>query len=140
MCGGQVLTKEIHNKFEAKFSVPIFEGYGLTETTSFSCINRYPKNKRVFGSIGKELITNKMDILDTKTMTKNLMKKVKFVLKDTMLLVITSNYRLKILNLSRKVGLKVEISVGKINWKFFLWWKKRLFNYKRRRKYISIRN
>jgi len=70
LCGGQVLTKEIHNKFEAKFSVPIFEGYGLTETTSFSCINRYPKNKRVFGSIGKELITNKMDILDTKTMTK----------------------------------------------------------------------
>ena len=70
LCGGQVLTREIHNKFEAKFSVPIFEGYGLTETTSFSCINRYPKNKRVFGSIGKELITNEMDILDPKTMAK----------------------------------------------------------------------
>ena len=51
-----------------KFSVPIFEGYGLTETTSFSCINRYPSNKRLLGSIGKELITNKMDILDPKTM------------------------------------------------------------------------
>lgn len=68
LCGGQVLTKEIHNKFEMKFSVPIFEGYGLTETTSFSCINRYPSNKRLLGSIGKELITNKMDILDPKTM------------------------------------------------------------------------
>ena len=70
LCGGQILTKEIHKRFEKKFSVPIFEGYGLTETTSFSCINRYPPNKRVLGSIGKELITNKMEIYNTKNMIK----------------------------------------------------------------------
>ncbi len=71
LCGGQVLTKEIHKKFEKKFSVPIFEGYGLTETTSFSCINKFPSNRRVLGSIGKELPTNKMEILNPKNMKKN---------------------------------------------------------------------
>ena len=35
--------KEILNKFEKRFNVPIYEGYGLTETTSFSCINKFPK-------------------------------------------------------------------------------------------------
>ena len=70
LCGGQILTKEIHKKFEKKFSVSIFEGYGLTETTSFSCINRYPSSKRVVGSIGKELITNKMEIFDPKSLSK----------------------------------------------------------------------
>ncbi len=68
LCGGQVLTKEIHKKFEKKFSVPIFEGYGLTETTSFSCINRFPSKRRVLGSIGKELSTNRMEILDPRSM------------------------------------------------------------------------
>ena len=70
LCGGQVLTKEIHKKFEKKFSVPIFEGYGLTETTSFSCINKFPSNRRVLGSIGKELPTNKMEIFNPKNMKK----------------------------------------------------------------------
>ncbi len=67
LCGGQILTSEILNKFEKRFKVPIFEGYGLTETTSFSCINKYPKNKRVSGSIGKSLVVNEMKILDPKS-------------------------------------------------------------------------
>ena len=50
--------------FERRFNVPIFEGYGLTETTSFSCINDFPANKRKNGSVGKPLITNEMAILD----------------------------------------------------------------------------
>ena len=35
LCGGQALTKTAQEKFESRFGVPIFEGYGLTETTSF---------------------------------------------------------------------------------------------------------
>ncbi|WP_428326212.1 class I adenylate-forming enzyme family protein [Nitrosopumilus sp.] len=66
LCGGQVLTRTVQNEFEKRFFVPIFEGYGLTETTSFSCINNYPAEKRKFGSIGKALLTNEMEILDEK--------------------------------------------------------------------------
>jgi len=64
LCGGQVLTKSVQDEFESRFSVPIFEGYGLTETTSFSCINDFPAKKRKVGSIGKQLPTNEMTILD----------------------------------------------------------------------------
>ena len=64
LCGGQKLTNTIQKKFEDRFNVPIFEGYGLTETTSFSCINDFPANKRKSGSVGKPLITNEMAILD----------------------------------------------------------------------------
>jgi len=64
LCGGQVLTRTVQKEFEKRFTVPIFEGYGLTETTSFSCINDYPAEKRKFGSIGKPLLTNEMEILD----------------------------------------------------------------------------
>ena len=64
LCGGQVLTKSVQDEFESRFNVPIFEGYGLTETTSFSCINDYPANNRKMGSIGKQLPTNEMAILD----------------------------------------------------------------------------
>lgn len=64
LCGGQVLTRSVQDEFESRFRVPIFEGYGLTETTSFSCINDYPDEKRKTGSIGKPLPTNEMTILD----------------------------------------------------------------------------
>lgn len=64
LCGGQVLTRSVKDEFESRFNVPIFEGYGLTETTSFSCINDYPADKRKIGSIGKPLPTNEMTILD----------------------------------------------------------------------------
>ena len=64
LCGGQVLTRSVQDEFESRFGVPIFEGYGLTETTSFSCINDFPADKRKTGSIGKPLPTNEMAILD----------------------------------------------------------------------------
>ena len=64
LCGGQVLTRSVQNEFEKRFNVPIFEGYGLTETTSFSCINNYPAEKRRIGSIGKPLPTNEMSIMN----------------------------------------------------------------------------
>lgn len=64
LCGGQVLTESVRNAFESRFGVPVFEGYGLTETTSFSCINDYPADKRKTGSIGKPLPVNDMAVLD----------------------------------------------------------------------------
>ena len=67
LCGGQILTNEVRRNFEKRFKVPIFEGYGLTETTSFSCINNFPKSKRTIGSIGKALVINDMKIFDPDT-------------------------------------------------------------------------
>jgi acyl-CoA synthetase (AMP-forming)/AMP-acid ligase II len=64
LCGGQILTSSVQDQFEKRFKVSIYEGYGLTETTSFSCINNYPKNDRVKGSIGQPLPTNYMTIVD----------------------------------------------------------------------------
>ena len=64
LCGGQILTRTVQKQFEERFKIPIFEGYGLTETTSFSCINCFPAEKRRTGSIGKVLSTNEMSILD----------------------------------------------------------------------------
>lgn len=64
LCGGQILTRSVQEKFEKRFSVPIFEGYGLTETTSFSCINNYPADERKIGSIGTPLLTNEMKIVN----------------------------------------------------------------------------
>ena len=61
---------EVRRNFEKRFKVNVFEGYGLTETTSFSCINCYPKNKRVIGSIGKELPINDMAIFNPDNFTK----------------------------------------------------------------------
>jgi acyl-CoA synthetase (AMP-forming)/AMP-acid ligase II len=66
LCGGQVLTRSVQDSFEARFGVPVFEGYGLTETTSFSCINDYPAERRRYGSIGRALPVNDMAILDDK--------------------------------------------------------------------------
>ena len=64
LCGGQVLTHSVQEAFEGRFKVTVFEGYGLTETTSFSCINDYPAERRKIGSIGKPLPVNDMTILD----------------------------------------------------------------------------
>ena len=70
LCGGQILNDEVRKNFEKRFKVPVFEGYGLSETTSFSCINCYPKTKRVIGSIGKELLVNDMAIFNPNNFTR----------------------------------------------------------------------
>ena len=47
ICGGALLPIRVQEEFEERFSVPIYEGFGLTETTSFSCFNPYEKDKRI---------------------------------------------------------------------------------------------
>ena len=66
ICGGQILTESLQKLFEERFKVPIFEGYGLTETTSFACFNNYPKEKRKNRSIGMPLPINEMTIMNEK--------------------------------------------------------------------------
>lgn len=63
LCGGQVLARKVQDDFEERFDVPVFEGFGLTETTSFACINNYPREQRKRGSIGRPLPVNEMAIL-----------------------------------------------------------------------------
>lgn len=64
ICGGQVLTDELKAQFEGNFHVPIFEGYGLTETTSFASFNPFPENNRKSGTVGRALPVNDIRILD----------------------------------------------------------------------------
>ena len=55
--------KKRSSAFENRFNVPVFEGFGLTET-SFSCFNDFPFSKRKIGSIGKPLPINEMTIMN----------------------------------------------------------------------------
>jgi acyl-CoA synthetase (AMP-forming)/AMP-acid ligase II len=64
ICGGALLPQSVQLQFEETYNVPIFEGYGLTETTSFSCFNPLKVSERKIGSIGKELPVNEMSIMD----------------------------------------------------------------------------
>jgi len=64
ICGGQVLSRSVQDGFEERFGVPIFEGFGLTETTSFACYNKYPAENRRLGTIGLPLPVNEMAIMD----------------------------------------------------------------------------
>jgi long-chain acyl-CoA synthetase len=60
--GGSAMPVEVLHSFEDKFQVPIFEGYGMTETTVSVCCNR-PDAKKV-GSVGKPFSQVQLKILD----------------------------------------------------------------------------
>lgn len=64
ICGGQLLPLSLAHSFEAKFGVPIFEGFGSTEATSYSCFNRYPAEFRKLGSVGTVLPISDMKVVD----------------------------------------------------------------------------
>jgi acyl-CoA synthetase (AMP-forming)/AMP-acid ligase II len=64
ICGGQPLTKAVQQSFEDRFKVPVFEGYGLTESTAYASFSDHPAEKRKPGSIGRALPCNQMAVLD----------------------------------------------------------------------------
>jgi acyl-CoA synthetase (AMP-forming)/AMP-acid ligase II len=64
ICGGQLLPLSLAQKFEARFGVPIFEGFGSTEATSYSCFNAFPADKRKLGSVGTVLPISDMKVVD----------------------------------------------------------------------------
>lgn len=73
ICGAGPLTVQVAQNFEEKFDVPIIHGYGLSETTCYSCFipadqpkKEHNKWMRDFGypSIGIPVPANEMDIQD----------------------------------------------------------------------------
>jgi long-chain acyl-CoA synthetase len=60
--GGSAMPVEVLHSFEDKFHVPIFEGYGMTETTVSVCCNRIDAKK--VGSVGKPFDRVDLKILD----------------------------------------------------------------------------
>jgi len=64
ICGGQLLPLSLAQRFEARFGVAIFEGFGSTEASSYSCFNPYPAEKRKLGSVGKVLSVCEMKVVD----------------------------------------------------------------------------
>ncbi|MDR9416929.1 MAG: class I adenylate-forming enzyme family protein [Gracilimonas sp.] len=73
ICGAGPLTVQVAKNFEEKFEIPIIHGYGLSETTCYSCFipvnqpkEEHQKWMRDFGypSIGIPVPANEMDIQD----------------------------------------------------------------------------
>ncbi len=64
ICGGQLLPLSLAENFEARFGVPIFEGFGSTEASSYSSFNPYPAESRKLGSVGKVLPVCEMKVVD----------------------------------------------------------------------------
>ena len=75
ICGAGPLTVELAQKFEQTFKIPIMHGYGLSETTCYSCFlpinltrseHREWMSAHGFPSIGVALPVNEMAIHDGK--------------------------------------------------------------------------
>lgn len=75
ICGAGPLTVELAQKFEREFRIPIIHGYGLSETTCYSCFlpidlspaeHRKWMTKHGYPSIGVPLPVNEMAIHDDK--------------------------------------------------------------------------
>jgi acyl-CoA synthetase (AMP-forming)/AMP-acid ligase II len=73
ICGAGPLTVELAQKFEQQFKIPVVHGYGLSETTCYSCFlpidlpiaeHRRWMTKHGFPSIGVPLPVNDMAIHD----------------------------------------------------------------------------
>ncbi len=73
ICGAGPLTVDLANRFEHQFRIPIVHGYGLSETTCYSCFlpidlpvreHRDWLSKHGFPSIGVPLPVNEMTVHD----------------------------------------------------------------------------
>ena len=62
--GGQLLPQSLARRFEKRFNVPIFEGFGSTEASSYSCFQQYPASRRKTGSVGRVLPICDMKVVD----------------------------------------------------------------------------
>jgi long-chain acyl-CoA synthetase len=60
--GGAAMPVDVLRSFEAKFNVPIYEGYGLTETTVSVCCNR--EGAKRIGSVGQPYPDVRVEIRD----------------------------------------------------------------------------
>lgn len=62
--GGQYLPPSLGQRFESRFGVPIFEGFGSTEATSYSCFQAWPAERRKPGSVGRVMPISEMKVVD----------------------------------------------------------------------------
>jgi acyl-CoA synthetase (AMP-forming)/AMP-acid ligase II len=62
--GGQLLPRSLAEKFEGRFGVPIFEGFGSTEATSYSSFQAFPAERRKTGSVGRPMPISEMMVVD----------------------------------------------------------------------------
>ncbi|MBV8845196.1 MAG: acyl--CoA ligase [Bryobacterales bacterium] len=62
--GGQYLPRSLAEKFESRFCIPIFEGFGSTEATSYSSFQAYPAERRKTGSVGRAMPISEMTVVD----------------------------------------------------------------------------
>jgi long-chain acyl-CoA synthetase len=53
LTGGAAMPAAVMRGFEERFGVPIYDSYGLSETTSCVCLNRPGPGRRKSGSVGK---------------------------------------------------------------------------------------
>ncbi len=74
ICGAGPLTCELADRFESTYSIPIMHGYGLSETTCYSCFletslsaeeHTYWMQEFGFPSIGTPIPQNEMQIHDS---------------------------------------------------------------------------
>ena len=63
ICGAAPLPVEVQLGFEREFGIPVYEGYGLSETTCYSSFNPPDSARRKVGSVGVA-VGNEMCILD----------------------------------------------------------------------------
>ncbi|MCS6843323.1 MAG: long-chain fatty acid--CoA ligase [Caldilineales bacterium] len=61
--GGAALPLEVLKGFEARFEVPILEGYGLSETSPVACFNQLDRPRKP-GSIGQPIWLTEMRVVD----------------------------------------------------------------------------
>lgn len=62
-CGGAKLEIERQQEFENRYGIPVFNNYGLTETTSFATCDLLCTTQKVPGSVGKPLGCNEVLII-----------------------------------------------------------------------------
>ena len=55
LVGGSAVSAKLIERFEAKFSIPIYQIYGATEVTGVAVCEPLERNNRTIGSVGKPL-------------------------------------------------------------------------------------
>jgi long-chain acyl-CoA synthetase len=64
LTGGAPMPLAVMRGFEQRFGVPVYDSYGLSETTSCVCLNRPGPDGRKLGSVGKPLPGAEVRALD----------------------------------------------------------------------------
>jgi len=67
-CGGDVLPLEVARRWEQRFKIPLYQGYGATETCGTVTATYVADGKAPDGSIGKVVPGNKIRLADPDTL------------------------------------------------------------------------